>query len=151
MLRYDRQSAYTSNVQAITGNAPSTPPSSYSGPTTLVPMNLSAQRPQDTVGLYFAAASSSGSAGWSGCTLQASYDGMVSWQNVATITTESEIGRIALDEPTGGEPITVVARKSLLFQLWLGNDLSGSFTADDAVLLQCWNGSPGVDPSAQRC
>lgn len=105
--RYDRQSAYTSNVQAIVGNLPTAPSSPYSGPTALVVMNLPAQRPQDSLGVYIAAASADGRGSWKGCTVQVSYDNMQSWVNAITITMESEIGTVAADEPTSGEPITV--------------------------------------------
>lgn len=105
--RYDRQGAYTSDVQAIPGNAPSTPPSRYSGPTTLIPMNLPALRPQDSVGIYVAAGSSTGSADWRGCDVQISYDGMETWQAATTIYSEADIGQFAAAEPTGGEPLTV--------------------------------------------
>jgi len=109
--RYDRQSAYTSSVQAITGNAPIPPSSPYSGPTTLIPMNLPAQRPQDSVGVYIAAASADGRDSWQGCTVQASYDGMASWQNALTIRMESTIGSIAIAATTSSEPITVITVK----------------------------------------
>lgn len=105
--RYDRQSAYTSNVQPILGNAPVPPSSPYSGPTTLIPMNLPAQRPQDTVGVYIAAASTDGRDSWVGCTVQASYDGQATWQNALTITMESEIGTVAVASTASSEPITV--------------------------------------------
>jgi hypothetical protein len=105
--RYDRQSAYTSNVQAILGNAPKPPTSPYSGPTTLYPMNLPAQRPQDSVGVYIAAASTDGRDSWRGCNVQVSYDGMQTWQNALQINMESTIGAVALNEPVGGEPLTV--------------------------------------------
>jgi hypothetical protein len=105
--RYDRQSAYTSNVQPILGNAPVPPASPYSGLTTLIPMNLPAQRPQDTVGVYLAAGSSTGSSAWLGCTVQASFDGMATWQNVAAIKTGSIFGSMVANEPFGGEPLTV--------------------------------------------
>lgn len=105
--RYDRQSAYTSDVQAIPGNAPSVPPSPYSGPTTLIPMNLPALRPQDSVGIYVAAGSSIGSADWRGCDVQISYDGMETWQAATQINSEANIGQFAAAEPTGGEPLTV--------------------------------------------
>ena len=111
--RYDRQSAYTSNVQAITGNSPSTPSSPYSGPTTLVAMNLPSLRPQDTNGLYLAAASTIGSASWEGCTVQASFDAQTSWQNVLTIVEASVFGALSADEPVGGEPLTVLVNGDL--------------------------------------
>jgi hypothetical protein len=105
--RYDRQRAYTSNVQAIKGNAPRIPISHYSGPTTLIPMNLPALRVQDTYGIYLAAASSTGSASWRGCNVQISYDGQQSWQNAITITLGSTLGTVTTNEPVGGEPLTV--------------------------------------------
>lgn len=105
--RYDRQSAYTSNVQAVLGNPPALPASPYSGPTTLIPMNLQAQRPQDSVGVYIAAASTDGRDSWRGCTVQVSYDGQASWQNALTIAMESEIGTIKTAATASSEPITV--------------------------------------------
>lgn len=105
--RYDRQSAYTSNVQAILGNAPTPPASPYSGPTTLIPMNLQAQRPQDSVGVYIAAASTDGRDSWRGCNVQVSYDGMATWQNAMQITMESTIGAVDSAATASSEPITV--------------------------------------------
>lgn len=122
--RYDRQGAYTSDVQAIPGNAPSVPPSPYSGPTTLIPMNLPALRPQDSVGIYVAAGSSIGSADWRGCDVQISYDGMETWQAATTIYSGADIGQFAAAEPTGGEPLTV--------QLFAG-DLISATTAQLAA------------------
>lgn len=105
--RYDRQSAYTSNVQAILGNAPTPPASPYSGPTTLIPMNLQAQRPQDSVGVYIAAASTDGRDSWRGCNVQVSYDGLATWQNAMQITMESAIGMVDSAVTASSEPITV--------------------------------------------
>jgi hypothetical protein len=106
-LQYDRQSAYTSNVQAIKGIEPTPPQSRYSGPTTLYPMNLPSLRPQDTYGLYLAAKGTTDQASWRGCNVLVSYDGQVTWQNALTITQGSTLGTVALAEPTGGEPLTV--------------------------------------------
>jgi len=105
--RYDRQSAYTSNVQAILGNAPTPPVSPYSGPTTLIPMNLPAQRPQDSVGVYIAAAASYGSDSWRGCNVQVSYDGLATWQNALQIVMESTIGTIDSAATVDSEPVVV--------------------------------------------
>jgi hypothetical protein len=104
--RYDRQSAYTSDVQAIAGNLPTAPASPYSGPTTLIPMNLPSLRPQDTYGLYLAAASTDGRVSWQGCTVQVSYDNQASWQNALQMTEASVWGRLGANEPSGGEPLT---------------------------------------------
>lgn len=106
--RYDRQSAYTSNVQAIVGNLPTAPVSPYSGPTTLYPMNLPSLRPQDTYGVYLAAASATGSDNWKGCTVQVSYDNQTSWQNAAQIVEPSVLGVLTANEGTGSAPELVV-------------------------------------------
>ena len=105
--RYDRQSAYQSSVQAILGNAPTPPASPYSGPTTLIPMNLQAQRPQDSVGVYIAAASTDGRDSWRGCNVQVSYDGLATWQNAMQITMESAIGTVDSAATASSEPVVV--------------------------------------------
>jgi len=138
--RYDRQSAYTSNVQAIVGNLPTAPVSPYSGPTTLYPMNLPPQRPQDSVGVYIVAASTNASANWRGCHVQVSYDGMESWQTALQITMEGTIGTVLLDEPTGGEPITVQSIKydlenATLAQLSAGANAFAVISSDDVTQL----------------
>lgn len=106
-LQYDRQSAYTSDVQAIPGLDPTPPQSRYSGPTTLIPMNLPDLRTQDTYGIYLAAKGTNDQTSWRGCNVEVSYDGQVSWQNAATITLASTLGTITTAEPAGGEPLTV--------------------------------------------
>lgn len=102
---YDRQSAYTSDVQAIKGNDPRNPTSRYSGPTILVAMNLPSLRPQDTYGVYLAARGLLD--GWQGCNVFVSYDDQQSWQNAATITVPSVIGGLSQEIPSAGEPLTV--------------------------------------------
>lgn len=111
--RYDRQSAYTSTVQAITGNAPGIQPSPYSGPTTLIAMNIPSLRPQDTYGLYLVANAAYGTEGWRGCTVQVSYDNKVTWQNALDITQGGTFGIIVENEPAGGEPLTVLVNDDL--------------------------------------
>ena len=110
-LRYDRQSAYTSNVQPILGNPPTVPPSRFSGPTTLLAMNLPAQRPQDSVGVYLAAASTTGRSSWLGCNVQVSYDGQQTWQTAVQILMESTMGSVLENEPSAGEPLHVSTLK----------------------------------------
>lgn len=95
--RYDRQSAYTSTVQAVKPNPPTPPTSQYSGPTLLLPMNLPSLRPQDTYGVYLAAKGLNED-NWRGCTVQVSYDGKISWQNALTINLASIMGRLAEDD-----------------------------------------------------
>jgi hypothetical protein len=98
--RYDRQSAYTSSVQAIPGNAPTVSASPYSGPTTLIAMNLPSLRPQDTYGLYLAAGPKySQQTSWRGCTVQISYDDQETWVNAMQITLQSVFGAVAVADP----------------------------------------------------
>lgn len=106
-LQYDRQSAYTSTVQAIPGLDPTPPQSRYSGPTTLYPMNLPSLRPGDTYGIYLAAKGTNDQPSWRGCNVQISYDNQVSWQNAITMTLASTMGTVVDAEPDGGEPLTV--------------------------------------------
>jgi hypothetical protein len=113
--RYERQSAYTSLVQAIAGNPPEPPTSPYSGPSTLLVLNLPSLRPQDTYGVYLAAASllSAPSSSWAGCAVQMSLDGQVTWNTVASISQKSTMGTLAVDEPGTHEPITVQVNDNL--------------------------------------
>lgn len=106
-LQYDRQSAYTSDVQAIHGLDPTPPQSRYSGPTTLVPMNLPSLRTQDTYGVYLAAKGANDQESWRGCNVLVSYDDQQSWQNALVISLPSVIGTLDAEIPSGGEPITL--------------------------------------------
>jgi hypothetical protein len=111
---YERQSAFTSTVQAVRGNLPSVPTSPYSGPTTLYAANLPSLRPQDTYGLYLFAASATGSTNWNGCVVQVSYDSQLTWVNATQATQASTLGTIVSNEPTGGEPLTVLVNGDLV-------------------------------------
>ncbi len=95
-LQYDRQSAYTSNVQPIPGNAPAIPTSPYSGPTQIMAMNLPSLRPQDSYGIYIAASSTTGSPSWRGCSVEISYDGQQTWQPAVSVTYPSVMGTVAV-------------------------------------------------------
>jgi hypothetical protein len=95
-LRYDRQSAYTSTVQAIPGNAPAVPTSPYSGPTSIMALNLPSLRPQDSYGIYIAASSTTGSPNWRGCAVDISYDAQASWQPAVSVTYPSVMGTVAV-------------------------------------------------------
>lgn len=106
-LQYDRQSAYTSDVQAIPGLDPTPPQSRYSGPTTLVPMNLPSLRTQDIYGVYLAAKGTNDQDSWRGCNVLVSYDGQQSWQNATVIALPSVIGTLDVEIPSGGEPLTL--------------------------------------------
>lgn len=93
--RYDRQSAYTSNVQPVTGNTPTPPVSMYSGPTDMMVMNLPSLRTQDTYGVYITVKGEDAS--WRGANIQVSYDDQQSWQNALTATLESVMGTVVSD------------------------------------------------------
>ena len=41
----------------------------------------------------------------------------------------------------GGKQITIHVKDSVLFQVWLGQDLNGTFTVHDSIAVQCWNAS----------
>lgn len=110
--RYDRQSAYTSTVQAIVGNPPPPPGSGYSGPTNLMAMNLPPLRPQDTYGIYLAASAMFDPSVWRGCVVQISYDGMVSWQLATQILIASTMGQAV--GPTPVTPLTVKTNSDLV-------------------------------------
>jgi hypothetical protein len=102
--RYDRQSAYTSTVQAVPGNPPPDPGSMFSGPTNLMAMNLPSLRPQDTYGVYLAASSMFNSPSWKGCVVQVSYDGKISWQIATQMILASTMGIVT---PATTTPLTV--------------------------------------------
>lgn len=106
-LQYDRQSAYTSDVQAIPGLDPTPPQSRYSGPTTLIPMNLPSLRTQDTYGVYLAAKGANDQDSWRGCNVLVSYDDQQSWQNATVIALPSVIGTLNAEIPSDGEPLTL--------------------------------------------
>lgn len=110
----ERQSAFTSAVQAVQGNLPIIPTSPYSGPTTLYAANLPSLRPQDTYGIYLFAAPVDPTGTWNGCVVQVSYDGQLTWVNATQATQASTLGTIITDEPTGGEPLTVLVNGDLL-------------------------------------
>ena len=100
-LQYDRQSAYTSNVQAIPGLTPTPPASRYSGPTTLIPMNLPALQTGDTYGLYLAAGPVDPTTqNWRGCNVQMSLDSGATWQTVTQINAPSTYGTVVSDTGT---------------------------------------------------
>lgn len=104
---YDRQSAFTSNVQAIPGNAPSVPSSPYSGATQIMAMNLPSLRPQDTYGLYLAASSPTGSVNWRGCAVEISFDSQATWQAATSINEASVMGTLVANQVAIGGSMSV--------------------------------------------
>jgi len=100
-LQYDRQSAYTSDVQAIPGLDPTPPQSRYSGPTTLIAMNLPQLQTADTYGLYLAAGPVDATTqNWRGCDVQMSLDSGATWQSMTQIGVDSTMGAVVSDAGT---------------------------------------------------
>lgn len=106
---YDRQSAYTSDIQATPALPPTPPPSNIGGITQLAVMNLPVLRDQDdVVGLYFAVSGLLN--GWPGCLLQVSADDQVSWQTaISSMTEASTMGYLTAElplAPAAGDDVT---------------------------------------------
>jgi hypothetical protein len=93
--RRDRQSAYTSNLTPIPLPTPTPPPASLPGATQFVVLNIPGIVDSDDaqLGLRVGVCGLSGF-GWSGCTVQLSSDGGVSYSNLANITTRARIGNL---------------------------------------------------------
>lgn len=104
-ILYDRQGAYTSNVQAIPGLTPTPPVSRYSGPTKIIPMNLPQLQSQDAYGVYFVTYSDPHNDNWRSATIQMSLDAGATWQTVATSNSDSVTG--ALTAADGGASLVV--------------------------------------------
>src|SRR5699024_1868016 len=103
--RYDRQSAYTSRLQAVKGVEPTPPTSRYGGPTDLLAMNLPILRSQDSVGLYLVAKGHD--KGWRRADVEISYDDKESWEPALTINLASIFGSVVNTLPSAGEPLEV--------------------------------------------
>lgn len=93
-LQADRQSAYTSTVQAVPGRTPTPPASRYSGPTMIIPMSLPQLRSQDAIGVYVVTYSSPHNPAWRVAAIQMSLDGGATWQDVGTSTMDGNIGTL---------------------------------------------------------
>lgn len=110
-LLYDRQSAYTSNVEAIPGVTPAPPSSRYSGPTKIVPMNLPKLQSQDAAGIYFVVYSDPHNDAWRTADVQMSLDDGATWQSVASANVDSTVG--ALTAADTGDSLTVQVNDDL--------------------------------------
>lgn len=96
---YNRQSAYTTTIQAIPAKPPIPPVTRVGGPTTLYAMNLPSLRTQDQYGIY--AAVGGETTAWSGAAIQISYDGGQTWVDKVTATQESVLGVLTTDVAVG--------------------------------------------------
>lgn len=114
---YDRQSAFTSDVQGIAPPAPTAPPSGLSGPTIFAAMNLPRLRTQDNVpGMYIAVTGILPT--WRGCEVQLSIDGGVTFVPRLQATQRSVMGvlteAISSSVESSAEPISVRIQDGVL-------------------------------------
>lgn len=96
---YNRQSAYTTNIQAIPAPPPIPPVTQVGGPTMLYAMNLPSLRTKDQFGIYLAVGGETSV--WAGATVQISYDAGETWNDAVTATDESVMGVLTTDLSTG--------------------------------------------------
>lgn len=100
-LQADRQSAYTSDVQAIPGRVPTAPQSMYSGPTKIIPMSLPQLQSQDPMGIYVVTYSDPHNPAWRSAAIQMSLDSGATWQDVGVSNVDGNIGTLtAADDGT---------------------------------------------------
>lgn len=108
--KYDRQSAYTSDVTATPALPPTAPPSSIGGVTLFAGMNLPRLRSKDsTPGMYIAVDGLLDS--WPGCALQMSIDDEATWTTaIGSMTQSSVMGYLSApidDQPTSTLSVAV--------------------------------------------
>lgn len=107
---YDRQSAYTANVEGIPAAPQTPPPTSIVGPTLLVPLDIPLMRDgDDSSGMSYYVAVSGLSAAWGGAVVELSYDGGANYQDARTVVQASIVGEIldALEDHPQEFPDTV--------------------------------------------
>jgi hypothetical protein len=95
-LLHDRQSAYTSAVQAFPISPPSTPPSSVVGPTVVVPLDIHiVSDADDAQGLSYYVAVTGLLGAWQGATVELSMDGGENYIDSATTEVSAVIGELS--------------------------------------------------------
>lgn len=101
--------AYDATATGVAPKPPSQTDPGLFGPTILRAMNLDSLRSQDNVpGMYVAACGVL--AGWSGCSVELSTDGGVTFRSILSITTPATMGYLTDTlnvDSNGGEPIQV--------------------------------------------
>lgn len=139
---YDRQSAYTSDVQATPALPPTPPPSNIGGVTLGAFMNLPRLRSKDnSPGMYVAVAGLL--AGWPGCFLQISVDDEVTWTiGIASMTQPSVLGYLTAPiTDSSGDTLSVTVHGGELNSITSQQILDGGnpcavITAGTAEILQ---------------
>lgn len=108
---YNRQSAYTTNIQPIPSPPVIPPRSRDGGVSTLYAMNLPSLRPQDTYGLYLAVSGEEDA--WDGAQVQVSLDSGQSWQDGVTVKQASVMGTLTADASNVATTISVAVNGDL--------------------------------------
>lgn len=97
---YDRQSAYTSNVEGIPAVPQTPPPTSNVGPTLIIPLDIPLLRDSDdTADLSYYVAVAGISPAWSGALIEISYDGGANYIDSQEATASSTIGNLKDELP----------------------------------------------------
>jgi hypothetical protein len=92
---YDRQSAYTSNVEGIPAAPQTPPPSSIVGPTLIVPLDIHILRDSDdTADLTYYVAVAGIMPAWQGALIELSYDNGANYLESQTAETSATIGEL---------------------------------------------------------
>jgi hypothetical protein len=98
---YDRQSAYTSNVEGIPAVPQTPPPTSNVGPTLIIPLDIQLLKDSDdNEGLIYYVAVAGISPAWSGALVELSYDGGANYVDSREALASSIIGNLVDDLPS---------------------------------------------------
>jgi hypothetical protein len=94
-LLRDRQSAYTSNLEAFPVSPPSSPPSNVVGPTVIVPLDIHILRDADDAqGLIYYVALTGLLGAWTGALVELSYDGGANYIDAGSSSLSAVIGEL---------------------------------------------------------
>ena len=100
LARYDRQSAYVSNVEGIPAAPQTPPPSNVVGPTLIEPLDIHIlQDADDAVGLSYYVAVSGLFDAWQGAQVELSFDGGVNYIDSADTRTAAIMGTLLTELP----------------------------------------------------
>jgi len=104
-LRYDRQSAYTSNVTGVPIPEPTPPPPTIVGETVLAVLDMSA-RVDSEDDLHYLVAVSGGMPAWNGAAVQRSLDGGATYTTATSTNRAAIMGSLVTDLAAASEHFT---------------------------------------------
>jgi hypothetical protein len=104
-MRYDRQSAYTSNVTGIPLPEPMPPPSTIVGDTVLAVIDMS-PRADNEDDLHYLVAVTAGMPAWHGATVQRSLDAGANYTTAASVDRAAVMGSLVTDLADASEHFT---------------------------------------------